>query len=238
MTTNRAFLMTLFVLLFSALVSLGLWQLRRADEREASQDRFALGRDLPALTAPLSNQGIEEYRYRRLELRGRYLSSRQVLLDSMIHEGRAGYHVLTPFLPLNDSRWVLVNRGWVEADPDRRVLPGVEVGETIRVVTGQLDALPRPGLELGGSIGPEGWPLVALFPSPEELEERFGEPLMGYQLLLDAEMPDGYVRQWQLRMLSPERHVGYAIQWFSLAGTLLVIAVILSLRSRKFSAEG
>ena len=71
-----------------------------------------------------------------------------------------------------------------------------------------------------------------------ELEERFGEPLMGYQLLLDAEMPDGYVRQWQLRMLSPERHVGYAIQWFSLAGTLLVIAVILGLRARKFSAEG
>ena len=57
-------------------------------------------------------------------------------------------------------------------------------------------------------------------------------------LRLDAELADGYVREWQLRMLPPERHVGYAIQWFSLAGTLLVIAVILSARSRKSCAAG
>ena len=238
MTTNRAFLITLFVLLFTVFVSLGRWQLRRAEDRTAAQDRFAMGRDLPVLTAPLANQESEEYRYRSLELRGQYLSSRQVLLDSMIHEGRAGYHVLTPFLPLNESRWLLVNRGWVEADPDRRVLPRVEVGENTRVVRGRIDALPRPGLELGGSIGPEAWPQVALFPSFDELERRFGEPLLQYQLLLDAELADGYVREWQLRMLPPERHVGYAIQWFSLAGTLFVIAVILSVRSRKSCAEG
>ena len=33
--------------------------------------------------------------------------------------------------------------------------------------------------------------------------------------------------------ITPERHLGYAVQWFGLALTVLVIAIVLSLRSRK-----
>ena len=33
--------------------------------------------------------------------------------------------------------------------------------------------------------------------------------------------------------ITPERHLGYAVQWFGLALTVLVVAIVLTLRARK-----
>ena len=33
--------------------------------------------------------------------------------------------------------------------------------------------------------------------------------------------------------LTPDRHLGYAVQWFGLAATVLVVAVVLTARRRK-----
>ncbi len=231
MKTRRSFLVIGFVLLMALFLSLGAWQLRRADEKALMFERFATGGGLPELVAPIDDREVEEHRYRRVELRGRYVSSRQLLLDSMTHQGRAGYQVLTP-LRTRDGGLVLVNRGWVAGDADRRILPRLEVGEAARVVRGRLDALPRPGLKLEAPGGSAGWPQVVFFPTFEELEARLEEPIARYQLLLDSQAPEGFVREWRPRTLTPERHVGYAIQWFSFAGVLLVMGVVLGLRSK------
>ena len=61
-------------------------------------------------------------------------------------------------------------------------------------------------------------------PSDKPVESRI--------LLLDASSPDGYQRNWRPSVgFPPERHLGYAIQWFALAVTLIVIFVALSLES-------
>ena len=235
MNIGRAVLVAGFLLLLALFLSLGEWQLRRAAEKTLIFDRFGTGQDLPALTTPVDSERLEEYRYRILALRGRYDSSRQFLLDSMIYQGRAGYHVLTAFRPLGAERWLLVNRGWVRADPDRRVLPQLAVSEVVREVRGRIDTLPRPGLRLetAGPDEADNWPQVMLFPTIDELGTRLGEPLFGYQLWLDSESPDGFVRDWAPRTMAPERHVGYAIQWFGLAGVLVVMAVVLGVDAAK-----
>jgi surfeit locus 1 family protein len=71
-----------------------------------------------------------------------------------------------------------------------------------------------------------------LFPTFDALEARFERPLVRYQLLLDAGFSDGFFREWEPRALPPERHIGYAIQWFSFAGILAVMVIVLSVRSR------
>ena len=235
MNIGRAVLVAGFLLLLALFLSLGQWQLRRAAEKTLVFDRFATAESLPALTTPIDGQRLEEYRYRSLALSGRYDSSRQLLLDSMIHEGQVGYYVLTPFRPLRAERWLLVNRGWVRADPDRRVLPQLAVSEAVREVRGRIDTLPRPGLRLEAAVADaaDGWPQVVFFPSNDELEERLGEPLFGYQLWLDPEYADGFVREWAPRTLAPERHVGYAVQWFGLAGVLVAMAVVLGVAAAK-----
>ena len=228
----NAFLVAVFALAMAVFIALGAWQLRRAEQRAASFDTFAAAGEHAALRVPIEAAQFEQYRYRWLELRGQYVSSMQILLDSMTHEGRVGYHVLTPLRLPGQESWVLVNRGWVPADSDRRRLPEVGVNDFARGVRGQIDALPRPGLTFANfAEPPAAWPQVALFPTFGELEERLGHAIRPYQLLLSPEADDGYVRVWQPRAMTPERHVGYAIQWFSFAAVLAVMGVVLGLRA-------
>jgi surfeit locus 1 family protein len=50
-------------------------------------------------------------------------------------------------------------------------------------------------------------------------------------VLLDPAAPNGYERVWRPAMqFGPERHLGYAIQWFALALVALIIFIALSLR--------
>jgi surfeit locus 1 family protein len=227
-------------LLFVAAVSasLGTWQLRRADETRALGSQFAAAAEEPALErAP--DVLTDELRFRRLRVRGSYDSERQFLLDNRVHGGAPGYEVLTPLKLADDDRRLLVNRGWVPADPDRRVLPEVAVDAGTREVTGRVERLPRPGIRLGA--GPAnaatGGVAVVLYPTARELGALLGEPLVDYELLLDEAAADGYLRDWRAPGLAIERHLAYAGQWFLLAlgafGASVAIALKASTRRLK-----
>jgi cytochrome oxidase assembly protein ShyY1 len=64
-----------------------------------------------------------------------------------------------------------------------------------------------------------GWPRVTSFPQTADLSAALGRPLEPRQLLLEADQPGGYLRNWQPASASfpPERHQAYAVQWWSLA---------------------
>ena len=49
----------------------------------------------------------------------------------------------------------------------------------------------------------------------------------------DSAEPDGFVRDWKPSGLTPERHLGYAFQWFALALTLAVLVLVSFLKSRE-----
>ena len=144
----RAILTVLFLALVGAFVGLGFWQLDRAEQKRELFGAFDAGSGGAAATALIEGDALAEHRYERLRLHGRFLSSRQILLDWVTHAGRVGYQVLTPFRPDGSERWIVVNRGWIAAAPDRGQLPAIDVGEDDRTITGQIDALPRPGLRL------------------------------------------------------------------------------------------
>ena len=221
-----------FCLLLAAFVGLGVWQLDRAAEKRELFDAFAAGQARPARTSLITGPMLPEHRYARLELSGEYLSSKQILLDAMTHSGRVGYQVLTPFRPDGADTWVIVNRGWIPA-AGAQTLPFVAVDESRRAVAGRVDALPRPGLRLEarGATTVQRWPRVLLYPTLADVEAALGLPLAPYQLLLDADQADGFVRAWQPRSMPPENHIGYAVQWFSFAVLLAVIAATLQIRA-------
>ena len=54
-------------------------------------------------------------------------------------------------------------------------------------------------------------------------------------LRLDPDLPMGYARDLEVlaNTLTPERHLGYAVQWFALSAAVLVIALLLTLRARR-----
>ena len=48
---------------------------------------------------------------------------------------------------------------------------------------------------------------------------------------MDAAAPDGFVREWSPYLgIGPDRHRGYALQWFSLAAAVAVVWIVLKVR--------
>jgi surfeit locus 1 family protein len=222
---------------FVLFVLLGRWQWHRADEKRAALAVFAAGAasQLEALgERPVSSVA----RYSRIAVSGRYLGERQFLLDNISRDGRAGFEILTPLM-LEDGRTLLVNRGWIALrDGSRERLPDVSLpeapGGAAVLVAGRIDELPVAGLALGRAppaAGPD-WPKLTSFPTSAELAAVLGRSVQPRQLLLDADQPLGYRRDWQPANagFGPPRHMAYAIQWWSLAALVAALFVVLNLR--------
>jgi surfeit locus 1 family protein len=226
----RLFTTLLTLVLIAMLISLGRWQLRRADEKRVWFDSFAAG----TATTRLIDLGTPRLpRYQHIEASGHYDQARQILIDNMVDGGRAGYFVITPFA-LADGGWVLVNRGWVPLGASRTLRPAIPVTGDTRRLRGRCDNLPSPGIQLGtkATLAPP-YPVVAAFPNHLELAQLLGESSWTKAadlVLLDPAEPDGYVRHWTAPGFPPMRHLGYAVQWFALALTLFVIYVVTNLR--------
>lgn len=209
---------------------LGAWQLRRAETSRAAFAQFANGAEDRAL-AGLPPALDDELRFRRVEVDGEYVEEPQFLLDNMLHDGAAGYQVLTALRVPGSAERVLVNRGWVPAG-DRAVLPDIGVSGGARTVTGRLEQLPRPGMRLGEQGVGHGEPVAVLqYPTAAELAQRLGAPVFDYEVLLDPAAEDGYVRDWQAPGMAPERHLAYAGQWWALCLGAVATAIVIAVRA-------
>ncbi|MBT3799381.1 MAG: SURF1 family protein [Porticoccaceae bacterium] len=224
-------LLVLMFFLFPLLIFLGFWQLDRADEKSAivaafSANQQAAPADVKALLAGGNQQ------YRSAWLTGALDSSRQIVLDNRVKNGRPGYEILEPMsvkgleadgLP----QAMLVNRGWVPAPLDRSQLPEVEpvVGEV--QVRGFLYHNLRGGYRLDDQITVvRQWPSRVGWISVERAEELFGEPFYEYQLRLDSDSVGSLETGWVTVAVQPEKHTAYAVQWFVMAAVLLVMTLI------------
>jgi surfeit locus 1 family protein len=215
---------------------LGLWQLHRADEKQALLAQYAAGQhsliDLTVADAPTLP------RYQRVRVRGHYDPAHQVLLDNMPWQnGRPGYRVVTA-LELEQGGWALVDRGWVPMGATRADIPDTTVGADARELTGRFTTLPRAGitLDVGDTGPPAAWPKVLAFPQHATLESVLGRKLIDGLVLLDPDQPDGYQRAWQEQVqttFGPGRHIAYAVQWFAFALAALVLYVAASLEREK-----
>lgn len=231
------FSVVLTVIGIALFVRLGFWQLDRAEQKQALLAQYAVGQRSQVEITPQNADSLS--RYQRVRVSGHFDAAHQILLDNMpSHTGRPGYRVLTPLQ--SSAGWLLVDRGWLPLGATRAILPDVSIGEAERNLTGTMDALPRAGLQLAGPPvdSNAAWPRVLSFPLQSALERQLGHKLIPGVLLLDASQPDGYERVWEAHLgFKPERHIGYAVQWFALAGAAVIIFLVMGFRTRKATDE-
>lgn len=219
-----------FVALF---ISMGCWQLRRADEKGVLQTSFESRMHL----SPLTLQQItatQDVRYYPVTVTGHYDNAHTILLDNKIYQHRIGYEVVTPFIPTlqtHNQRVVLVNRGWLAADIDRQVLPVIPdiIGQ--QTITGVIYQMPGKAFTLGSiAEGRTHWPLRLQALDFSLVESILQRPLYPFVVLLSPNDKEGFVRDWQPIATSVQKHIGYAVQWFTFAGVLVIIFIVLSRR--------
>jgi surfeit locus 1 family protein len=212
---------------FAVLIGLGTWQVQRLHWKEGliAQRQTALG----ALPADLP---------RSLEVHpawvtGVFRHDREFLVNATERQGGgAGFLVVTP-LVLADGGVVLVERGWVPTD--RKAPESREAGEVAGTVTIE-------GLLRLAPAGKPGW----FVPDnrPERNEWYFLDLAAMVQTLAPATIlpfyveagpatnPGGYPVGGQARTDLSNDHLQYAITWYALAASLLVIFFLYVRRER------
>ena len=207
------------------LISLGYWQLDRADEKRQILAEF-VGNQQSAPVALAELKGAKNLQYRAVQLRGKLDATRRLLLDNRVRNGRPGYEVFEVLTPVTGSQKILVNRGWVQASLDRNQLPEIaSLNGDVRL-SGSLYRVLKGGLQLDDGIAiVSNWPARVGWVSAVRAEELYGEEFFAYQLRLDSDSPGALQTGWPTVAVQPEKHTAYAVHWFVMALVLLIMTV-------------
>jgi len=220
----------------AACCGLGTWQLQRMHAKQALLDASAqvLAERRPQPLA-LAADPARARGYDWASGRGRFADLPAVLLDNQNRDSRPGVRAYRVFEP-EDGLPLLVDLGWLPLPGDRRMpqVPPPAAG-TIEA-SGLL--LPPPARGLAAPAvqrQADGTALVVAL-EPAAVAAALGLPALAPRVLrLDPELSLGYARDLELlpNTLPPQRHLGYAVQWFALAAAALAIALVLTLRRRR-----
>jgi surfeit locus 1 family protein len=218
------------IIVFILFVKLGLWQLSRADEKDARHISLEHYAQQPAVTIPSTLVNLEDYQYRQVEVRGYFNSEHSIFLDNKLHQGVAGYHVLTPLQLENSFMNVMVNRGWISGRGDRSQLPEVITPEDRVEISGFIVAPTIKALSLSDEqVIDKVWQNFDL--DIYRLKSKLTlQPLLLLQQ--DNKIDDGLVRQWDKPESGSAKNLGYAFQWFSLAVATLLIYLVLNVKRK------
>lgn len=221
------FVMTAATIAFCALaVALGLWQTRRASEKEALQARLDRLAAATPLALPARLVAPDDYALRRVVARGAYADRFTILLDNRVHRGRPGFHVLAPLRIAGGNVHVLVNRGWVPAGRTRAELPQVATPPGEQTVEGLATVPSEHVYELApDTVAGPVWQNLVLdrYRAWSKLE------LQAIVIQQTNDAGDGLVREWDRPDAGADRHRSYALQWFALAAVAAVLYVVLNL---------
>ncbi|KRF01997.1 hypothetical protein ASG87_10895 [Frateuria sp. Soil773] len=217
-------------------VRLGVWQLHRADEKEALLRRYAAAGSAPLRDFAEVAVAPPADAFPRVRVRGQFLPGRAYLLDNPRHDRRGGMEVYAPLRVRDGQPLLLVDLGFLPGNGTDRTpdLPPLPVGA--QDLHGLYLAPPGSGFEMGGnSLARQAhWPKTTIYLDLAELSADLGQPLYPRVLALDADPASIYVREHALDVsaMPPARHRAYAFQWFSFAVAAVAIFLILHRRRR------
>lgn len=218
-------LMLLSVLLF---VRLGFWQIQRGHDKA---DMLALQKEMMAKAPQLwtADQQLPS-QYQPIRLRGHYGDS-VFYLDNQHYQHQFGYDVISPFY-IGNQLIVMVDRGWIPGRVDRKTLPQIQIPQGEQEIVGAV-YFPSANWTLGPGSEPfpgRRWVIETL--QPELFRQILQQNTAAFMMRLNPDQPDGFTRQWAIVSMPPERHYGYALQWFVMALAVLIIYVVLNLKKK------
>lgn len=213
-------------------ITLGFWQLGRADTKQALQQRIADFARQPSIVIGANELKIEDVLLRRVEARGRFEPRHAVFIDNRHYQHQPGYYVFMPLRIAGSDKFVLVNRGWIAAGAERNRAPPVKTPLGDVVVIGTATPPSERFLELSSQVA-EGniWQNMVL--------ERYRQathlnvqPIILQQADASEPLDDGLIRDWPPVDLKRNTHLAYAVQWFALAAAIFIYYVVINVRRR------
>lgn len=219
---------TLAVLFISLFIRLGFWQIDRADEKT----KMVVAQEALSKQEPIGWGVGQKYplQYQRIKLQGTYLNN-FFLLDNQHYQHQFGYDVLSPLL-LTDGSVVMVDRGWILGDSTRRTFPALNIPKGLIQLQGSVYFPSNNQWILGAGLEEKDNEVIILeLIDAKMLRQILQKKVYPFIIRLDKQDAYGFVREWAIVSMPPQRHLAYALQWFAMALVILIIFVALNLKN-------
>lgn len=166
----------------------------------------------------------------QITLTGYFLDEQSRWLDNRIYQGQVGVALITPFMDIHGRLW-LVDRGFLNTQGRRGPLEAYNPVATkpLIVVAGTWQRLDQRNRDLLLGNNQEGMRIQTLDLSlwPDHSEYFPGVLHLTsssvQQLSLSGQR---FIPWWRSHQVSPERHLGYSLQWFLLAAVAGMFAIL------------
>ena len=234
--SSRRFRPSLWATLFTvpavlAMLGLGTWQVERLHWKQELIERVQQRVGSAPIPLPASIPNPDDLDLRPVTITGRLLNDRAMLVLARPRQGQVGYEVVTPLQRADGGAPVLVNRGWIPMDRKAARSDGPDGEVTLRGVA--RVPVPAGWMQPGNRPGAEVWtrvdlPAMAAVSGLASVAPLVVEALPGQS---PGNLPAGIEPRAEL----PNNHLQYAVTWYSLAATLVVIYVAFHLRRRTTS---
>ena len=201
---------TIFFVIFAVVFfSLGIWQIERGQTKTQIMSEFE-----KKLTKEPIYLNAESKKWDRVLVSGRWENKKQLLIDNVIHQGIAGYKVLTPLRIDETNKLILVDRGWIKQNKFRDQLPDIQIPDDFESVSGTLEQ-PELGLVLSDELISNNWPKISQTKNVEVISKAYTEEIFPMILLADPLLKNSleYIKITPTNM-TPIKHYGYSSQWF------------------------
>jgi len=216
--TRRLSFSAFAFLALSVCVWLGFWQLDRAEEKRQLLDAPQI------LLTTLNNITLANL-HQPIRLSGYFDNEHPILLDNQINNKQAGYHLYLPFT--SQHRTILVNLGWIRATQQRSQLPKIKRFEGDFSITGNLSLPQGSPLLLGdNAMMTEQGVLRVQKTVTSDIQSHIPYELAPLLLQLDNDTKLGFIKNWTITVMPPEKHIAYAVQWFALGAAIFVSSII------------
>jgi len=231
----------LFVLLLPLLLKLGFWQLSRAEEKRELARQLLERQAMQSMEwHDLASADVTALSHRRVRLHGKYRQDAIYLLDNQVSNGAVGFQVLQIFEVAEASnagqepipvQKALVNRGLIHGYADRSV-PPISTPDASDSIVASIFIPSTDLLVLAEDDWEDGWPKVIQSVDMDKIVRQTGPGLFPHELRIEPGQWSALTVDWPAINTSPEKHMGYAVQWFAMAVALIIAWLFASIRKQ------
>lgn len=207
---------------FSLFCILGWWQIQRYHFKKTLLSHFQERFRSEPKSFPISSKSLDDLQFQPIKTEGYYQNDKNILIQNQFYQDQIGYEVLTPLQIPGQNKLLLIDRGWI-AKTNANKIPIIEKISTLQHVTGYIKLTNEYQFILGKNIlNPMVLPLVMQKIDFEQIAELTHKTFFPYIVRLSPKAQNGFIRDWIIATILPERHMAYAVQWFALALLLLI----------------
>jgi len=243
MMVKRGLLLIAWMGITLGLLSLGLWQLNRAQEKQQLLSHFTHNQQADALPLDQLLPITPEQRYQKVILQGHFDNQQSFLIDNKTVQNQVGYNVITPFIlntPLSETseaskKVILVNRGFIPRGASRAQLPSIPSVDGQQTITAIIDFPSQQPFLLGENYDASHitWPLVLQHLLLADISTILHQPVYPFTALLYDSCCGFETHTQPVAQMSPSTHHGYAVQWFGLAATWILLTTLYWRKKKK-----